>query len=89
MKMWTHRLIHEINKPVFNVYFRFKFFIRELDNSLCTSLIIRLKRILMTDTHKNVIRYKIQHEIYYVNKYINNPTSLQMAQISLINEKLD
>ena len=45
------------NKPVLNLYFRFEFFIRKLDNSLCTSLIIRFKRILMIDTHKNVIRY--------------------------------
>ena len=87
--MRPHRLIHDINKPVLDLHFRFEFFIRKLHNSVCTSLIIRLKRILMIDTHKNVIRYKIQHEIYYVNKYINNPTSLQMAQISLINEKLD
>ena len=36
----------------------------------------------------NVIRYKIEHELHYVNKYVNNPTFLQMAQISLINEKL-
>ena len=28
-------------------------------------------------------------EIHYVNKYINNPTSLQMARISLIGEILD
>ena len=34
----------------------------------------------MIDTHKNVIRY--------VNQYVNNPTSLQMARISLIDEKI-
>ena len=39
--------------------------------------------------HKNVIRYKIENELHYVNKYVNNVTSLQMVQISLINEKLD
>ena len=44
--MWSHRLIHAINKPVLNLYFRFEFFIRKLDNSLCTSLIIGLKRIV-------------------------------------------
>ena len=43
----------------------------------------------MIDTHKNVIRYQIQHELNYINKYVNNPTSLQMAWISLIDEKLD
>ena len=42
----------------------------------------------MIDTHKNVIRYYIKHELHYVNKYVNNPTSLQMARISLIDEKL-
>ena len=42
----------------------------------------------MIDTHKNVIRYWVQHELHYVNKYVNNPTSLQMARISLIDEKL-
>ena len=39
--------------------------------------------------HKNVIRYKKENELHYVNKYVNNVTSLQMVQISLINEKLD
>ena len=43
----------------------------------------------MTDTHKNVIRYLIEHEVQYVNKYVNNATSLQIAWISLIYEKLD
>ena len=43
----------------------------------------------MVDTHKSVIRYYIEHELHNVNKYVNNPTSLQMAQISLIDEKLD
>ena len=46
IKMWPHRLIHAINKPVLNLNFRFEFFIRKLDNSLCTSLIIRLTCIL-------------------------------------------
>ena len=55
--MWPHQFIHDINKPVLNLYFQFEFFIRKLDNSLCTSLIIRLKRILMIDTNKNVIGY--------------------------------
>ena len=54
--MRPHQLIHDINKPVLNVYFRFEFFIHKLDNSSCTSLNIRLKRILMINTHKNVIR---------------------------------
>ena len=57
IKMWPHRLIHAINKPVLNLYFRFEFFIRKLDNSLCTSLIIRLTCILIINIHKNVIRY--------------------------------
>ena len=39
----------------------------------------------MIDTYKNVIRYMIEHELHYVNK----PTSLQMAWILLIDEKLD
>ena len=53
--MRPHRLIRDVNKPVLNLYFRFDFFIRKLNNSLCTLLIIRLKRILIIDTHKNVI----------------------------------
>ena len=52
MKMWTQRLIHEINKPVLNVYFRFEFFIRELDNSLSRSLIVRFKRILIVTCYR-------------------------------------
>ena len=55
--MWSHRLIYDINKPVLNLYFQFEFFIRKLDNSLCTSLITGSKLILMIDKHKNVIRY--------------------------------
>ena len=39
----------------------------------------------MIDTHK----YLIHHELNYVNKYVNNLTSLQMARISLIDEKFD
>ena len=50
--MWPHGLIHDINKHVLNLYFRFEFVIGKLDNSLCTSLIIGLKRILMSDTYK-------------------------------------
>ena len=42
----------------------------------------------MIDTHKNVIGYKIEYELHYLNKYVNNPTFLQMARISLIDEKL-
>ena len=38
---------------------------------------------------QNVIRYKIKHEVRYVNKYVDNATSLQMARISLIDEKTD
>ena len=53
--MGPHRLIQDINKPDLNLYFRFEFFIRKLDNSLCTSLFIGLKRILTIDTHKYVI----------------------------------
>ena len=50
--MWPHQLIHDINKFVLNLYFWLEFFIRKLDNSLCISLIIRLKYILMIDTPK-------------------------------------
>ena len=42
----------------------------------------------MIDTHKNKIKYEVQQELHYINKYVNNPTSLQMARISLIDEKL-
>ena len=43
----------------------------------------------MIDTHKNMTRYWIEHKLHYVNRYVNNPTSLQVARISLIDEKLD
>ena len=43
----------------------------------------------MIDTHKNVIRYYVEHGLHYVNKYVNNATTLQMARISWIDEKLD
>ena len=54
IKMRPYRLIHDIHvyQPVLNLYFRFEFFIYILNNSLCTSLIIRLKLILMIDAHK-------------------------------------
>ena len=42
----------------------------------------------MIDTHKYVIRFLIEQELHNVNKYVNNPTSLQMAWVSLIDEKL-
>ena len=42
---------------------------------IVNKMIIRLKRILLIDTHKNVIRYEIEHELQYVNKYVNNATS--------------
>ena len=40
----------------------------------------------MIDTHKCVIRFLIEQELQNVNKYVNNPTSLQMAWVSLIDE---
>ena len=43
----------------------------------------------MIDTHKDVIRCNIQHELHYISKYVNNPTSLQMARISFMDEKYD
>ena len=42
----------------------------------------------MIDTHKNVIRYQIQHELHYVNKYVNFLANGEF-KISLIDEKLD
>ena len=56
-KIQPHWLIHDFKKPVLNLYFGFEFFIRKLDNSFCKPLNIRLKRTLMIDKHKNVIRY--------------------------------
>ena len=88
IKMRLQRLIYNINKLVLNLYFGFKVFIRKLEKSLCTSLIVRIKSILMIDMHKNVIRYQIEHG-FYVNKNVNNATSLLMARISLIDEKRD
>ena len=43
----------------------------------------------MIDINKHVIIYLMENELHYVNKYVNNPTSLQMTLISLIDEKLD
>ena len=87
--MPPHRLIHDINKSVLSSYYSIEFFIHKLDNSLCTSLIIRLKCILLIDTYKNVTRYEIEHEVHYVNKCVKIVTSLQMALISLKDDKLD
>ena len=47
---------------------RFQLFIRSLDKYLCRSLIIRIKSKLMTDIHKNIIRYYIEHELRYKKK---------------------
>ena len=43
----------------------------------------------MIDMHKNVIRFWIEYGLRYVNKNVNNATSLQMARISLIDEKIE
>ena len=43
----------------------------------------------MIDVHKDVITYKIEQGLRCVNKYVNNSASLQMARISLIDEKLE
>ena len=43
----------------------------------------------MIEMHKNVIRHKKEHGLSYVNKNVKNATSLQMAWISMIDEKLD
>ena len=44
----------------------------------------------MIEMHKNVIRYKKERGLRYINKNknVNNATSLQIARISLIDEKL-
>ena len=42
----------------------------------------------MIDSHKNLTSYYIEHELHYVNKYVNNGTSMQMAPILLIVEKI-
>ena len=70
--MQSHRLIHDINKLVLNMYFQFKFFIPKLNKFLCTSLIIRVKSFLMIEMHKNMIRYKIECRLCYVNNNVNN-----------------
>ena len=57
--MQPHQLIHYINKLLLTLNFRFQFFIYKLDKSLCTSLIIRIKSILMIDMHKHEIGYYI------------------------------
>ena len=85
--MWPHRLIHDINKPVLNLYFQFEFFIRKLDYSLCTSLIIGLKRIIMIDTHKHVIKILGTTRTSLCKQICKQP--FQMARISLKDEKLD
>ena len=41
-----YRIINSwYKKPVLNLYFRFEFFVRKLDNSLCTSLIVSPVRL--------------------------------------------
>ena len=54
IQMRPRRIIHDVNKPVL---MQFVLFMRKLDKSLSTSLLIRIKSILMIDIHKNVIRY--------------------------------
>ena len=56
--MQSHPLIHNINKLVLHLNFRFQVSIRRLHNSLCTPLItcIRMKRFLMIEMLKIVNR---------------------------------
>ena len=60
------------------LYFRFQFFILNLDKSLCTLLIIRIKGILMIDIHKNIIRFYMNTD--FVMKKCKQRD--QMARIS-------
>ena len=76
IKMRPHRLTPDINKRGLNLYFKFQFFICEVDNCSCLSLIIRIKKTVI---YKNVVRYWIENQLRYVIKYKNNATSLQMA----------
>ena len=82
--MRPRRLIHDIKKPVLNLYFRFEFFIRKLDHSLCTSLITRLKRIpqkcdyILDRTRTSLCK-----------QLCKQPGFLQITRISLLDEKLD
>ena len=69
IKTWPHRLTHDINKPVLNLFFRFQFFIRKLDKPLCTSVIVKIKNYPI-DILKNVFGYynRIKEGVRYVNK---------------------
>ena len=40
----------------------------------------------MIEMHEIVIKYKKEHGLRYVNKTVNNATSLQMARVSLIDK---
>ena len=63
---------------------------RKLDKSLCILLYIRIMiSILFIKINKNVIRYKIEHRLRYINKYVHDATSLQMGRIAIIDKKLD
>ena len=71
IKTWPHRLTHDINKPVLNLFFRFQFFIRKLDKPLCTSVIVKIKNYPI-DILKNVFGYynRIKEGVRYVNKIV-------------------
>ena len=56
IKMRPQRLIHEINKPVLNLYFRFEFFIRKLYLCVHHLIIIRIKCILMIDIYTKMLK---------------------------------
>ena len=63
--MRPHRLIHDMNKLVLDLYFpicTFGFSFSTVNSiNLCSHhlIIIRIKNITMIDLHKNVIRYEI------------------------------
>ena len=55
--MQPHWLIHDINKPVLNLYFQLEFFIRKLDNIFVHITYYQIKTYPIIDTHKNWFRY--------------------------------
>ena len=41
----------------------------------------------MIDTHKNVIRYQIEHELHYVNKKVCKQTAFLANGVDLIDRQ--
>ena len=70
--MQPHRFIHDINKPASISTLSFSFSSVNSINLAHHLFYIRIKSILMIDTHRGVIRCKIEHRLRKINNIVNN-----------------